>query len=108
VKEAELRERAVCAHCERKIGEGGMPIFYTVRLERHMVDMNAAKAQTGLAMMLGSARLASVMGPDEEMTTPMMEPGTITICERCSTESICVAMLAEYVYVNAATEKEAT
>jgi len=47
-------------------------------------------------MMLGGhAALAMVMGRDEEMTIPMMEPVTITVCEDCGTKSTSVVIMAE-------------
>lgn len=101
MKEAELRQQATCAHCQRKIGESRRPMFYTVTIARHGIDLAAVRRQQGLAMMLGwgvgSGFIANVMGPDEEMTIPLMETGTITICEDCSTNNVCVSQLAEYV-----------
>jgi hypothetical protein len=98
MKEAELRAAAICAHCKKKIGEARVPLFYRVTINRHMLDLPALQRQNGLAMMLGgNGRLASVMGPDEEMTENLMNHAhAITICENCSTEQICVAQLAEY------------
>lgn len=96
MNEEELRKRAVCAHCDQKIGSTGIPLFYTVTIARHGIDVAAVRAQAGLEMMLGNVRLAQVMGPNADMTHTIMEPATITICERCSTADLCVAQLAEY------------
>lgn len=96
MNEGELRKRAVCAHCQQKIGNAGVPLFYTVTIARHGINIEAVRAQAGLEMMFGSVALAQVMGPNEEMTRTIMEPLTITICERCSTQDVCVAQLAEY------------
>lgn len=41
------------------------------------------------------AQLAGVMGPDEEMTKPVMDPVEFTVCENCCTTPTCVAALAE-------------
>jgi hypothetical protein len=96
MKEKELRECATCALCGEKIGKSGMPMFWRVRIERHGIDLSAVQRQTGLAMMLGGhAGIAAAMGPDEEMTKPLMEPVTITVCEPCGTKSTMVAALAE-------------
>lgn len=94
MKEKELRESATCAICGNKIGKCGQPMFWRVRIERHGIDAGAVHRATGLGMMLGGA-LASVMGPDEEMTKPLMDPVTLTVCEGCCTASTCVAALAE-------------
>ena len=64
----------------------GLPLFWRVRIERFGISAPAVQRQTGLAMLLGSAALASVMGPDEDLASPMMEPKTVTICDTCGTE----------------------
>ena len=97
MKEQELRQAAVCGLCHRKVLESGIPLFYRIRIERHGINLGAVQRQAGLEMQLGnSVRLAQVMGPDEEMTRPMMEPIEFTVCEECSTnQRHCVARLAE-------------
>lgn len=86
MKEKELREHAVCSICTEKIGHTGLPIFWTVVIERHGVDLNAARRQDGLAMMIGEA-LASVMCHDEEMTQTLLGPINLTVCEECALEN---------------------
>lgn len=43
------------------------PIFYRVTVEQFVLDARAIERQAGLAMMLGSAVVAAVMGPDEDI-----------------------------------------
>jgi hypothetical protein len=100
MKEKELRKCATCALCKKKILESGMPFFYRVRIERHGVKADAVRRQAGLEMMLnGCVALAQVMGPDEDMTMPLMDPITFTVCEDCSTDHErqrhCIARFAE-------------
>ena len=95
MKEDELRSVAKCANCGRLFGQTGYPTFYRVKIERYIVDLRAVRRQDGLAMMLGSSTLASVMGPDEDLAKPVMEPVTITICEQCSQHDLSLAILAE-------------
>ena len=95
MKEKELRENAVCSVCKQKIGKSGLPVFWRVTVERHGIKADAVQRQTGLGMMLGNPYLASVMGPDEEMTIPLMDTVKLTVCESCCTKSVCVAELAE-------------
>lgn len=85
MKEKELRERTDCTFCGNKIGSTGLPVFWTAKIQRHMVDLNAIKRQDGLAQMIGSPALAGVMGPDEEMTKPMGE-WDVTVCEDCASK----------------------
>lgn len=95
MKEAELRRYATCSLCGQKIGHTGLPLFWTVTIERFGVDMQAVQRQQGLAMFLGSAALAMHMGADEQMARRVMEPVTLSVCESCAKDSKCVAALAE-------------
>lgn len=93
MKERELRNHLRCDGCGNQIAHTGLPIFWRVRVERFGVDINAAKRQDGLAAFIGSTALASIMGPDEEMTINLMEPKTITFCDECAvTRPISIAL----------------
>lgn len=95
MKEKELREVAICAMCENKIGHTGLPLFWRVRIRRYGLKTDAIKRQQGLTMMLdGHALLAQVMGPDEDMAEKILET-EITVCEKCAMDQTCVAALAE-------------
>lgn len=94
MKESEIRQHAQCSLCGRKIGQGGIH-FYTVRVEQYVVDPAAAWRQTGLAMAMGSAMLASFMGPDEDMAHRTSQV-RLTMCGECGiSETLPVAALAE-------------
>ena len=85
MREAELREVCTCAHCGKKIGETGLPLFYRVTIERHGIDLKAVQRQQGLTMMLGgNAAIAQAMGADEHLTIRLVDPFTVTVCEPCS------------------------
>ena len=94
MKEKELRKHAQCGVCKKKIGHAGLPMFWIVRIERHGITVDAVQRQDGLAAMLGSSAIASVMGTDDEMTRPLMEPLTVTVCEPCAMKQVCIAQLA--------------
>ena len=85
-----------CALCGKGMMHAGVPLFYRVTIERHGVILRNIQRQDGLAQFMGSPMLAQAMGDDREMTQPMMEPITVTICEACSTLPVLVAMLAEH------------
>ena len=85
MKERELRQHATCSLCNKPIGHTGLPLFWTVKIERFGLNVDAIRRQTGLGMMIG-AQLACVMGPDDDMTEPVMDPVTLTVCENCATE----------------------
>ncbi len=95
MKEQELRKRATCGVCGKKIGHTGLPLFWTLKIERHGVKANAVRRQDGLAAMLGSSEIARVMGTDEEMTTSLMKPVTVTVCESCAMGTVCIGQVVE-------------
>ena len=85
MKEVELRNHADCWNCKKKIGHTGLPLFWRVTVERFGIDLAAARRQDGLAALLaGHSGLAQVMGRDEDMAKPMMEPVVLTLCEQCA------------------------
>lgn len=96
MKEKELREVSTCGICGKKIGACGIPIFYRVRIETHVIDMAAVQRQQGLGMMLGgNGMLAAVMGPDEQMTKQPFKPAELTVCGACVVTETCVSHLQE-------------
>ena len=98
MKEVELRQYAKCGNCGQKIlSRAGLPIFYLLTIERLGVDLRALQRQDGLAEYLRSTELARIMGPDAELTQPLMEPLKVAICEACSTDpkALPIAALVE-------------
>lgn len=95
MKEKELRKASTCGVCGNLFGHAGLPIFWRIKIERFGVNMKAVVSQDGLAQMIGSSRLAQVMGTDADMTFPMMDPVKVTICEHCITGPVNIAALAD-------------
>jgi hypothetical protein len=94
MKENELRKHATCSICKKGIGHTGLPLFWTVKLERHGVKLNVVRRQDGLTAMLGgNALLAQVMGTDEDMTQ-LMESVELTVCETCAVSDVNIMVLA--------------
>lgn len=83
MKEAELRKRATCSRCNKKLGETGSPVFAVVRQQDYIINLEAVRRQDGLGQMLGDGRLAMHMGPNEEMATPAPEAVDVTLCALC-------------------------
>lgn len=85
MREDELRKHATCSACRKKIGHTGLPMFWTLTIDRHGIDHGALARNAGLTMMLGGhAALARAMGPNEEMTQKMMDTRELTLCESCA------------------------
>jgi hypothetical protein len=94
VREKELRESSICANCGKPFGHTQLPIFFRVTIEQLGVDIEAIRRQDGLAALLGgSSAIAMVMGADEEMTKPLREPVTVTLCYDCAVSPVCVLEL---------------
>lgn len=90
MKELDLRKHTTCAICrqpvfKRKAHE--FPgLFWTVKVQRWGLDMEACNRQQGLGMMLGGrGDIARVMGPDEDLAKQMAE-AELTVCESCAGE----------------------
>lgn len=83
MKERELAKHTTCKLCNRLITAGGLPLFWCVTVERHGLDARAMRRQAGLGMVLGNAALASIMGPDEDLTQTLLEPVKLIVCESC-------------------------
>ncbi len=86
MKEDELRANAVCSICKNKIGQAMLPSFWTLDVERHMLNLDALERQQGLTMMLGGhAGLAGALGPNEDMTRSVLKKH-LSVCERCASK----------------------
>jgi len=106
MREQELRKASTCCVCGKKIGQAKLPFFWRVTIERHGLDLGPINRQQGLAMLLGgNAMLAQVMGQDEEMTVPLMDPVTVTVCDICGMADLCLAALAEVAETASATDE---
>lgn len=83
MKERELREHSVCCVCKQKIGRGG-PTFSILSFDVYTLNIEALQRQQGLTMFLGgSASLAQVMGPNEDMAD-LVSSTKFTLCGNCS------------------------
>ena len=87
MKEKELREHATCSICKKKIGHTNLPLFWTVVVERHGINLSAIRRGDALGVYLGSSTLAEVMGTSEEMTETLLGPIKLTVCEVCAGEN---------------------
>lgn len=96
MRELELREFAVCDICRKKIGESRIPFFYKVSVETHHLDGGAIQRKTGLELVTGSPLLATVLGPDEPMTTVPGGCTTVSVCYNCAVRNgALVALIPE-------------
>ncbi len=93
MKQSELQK---CIVCNKGMMHTGIPLFYKVTFARMGVDMGAVQRQNGLEQMLGgSAALASVFSPNEDIASPIDGESTVLICEECSCKQIVLAEIAE-------------
>lgn len=96
MREDELRKHAECSNCRKPIGHTGLPLFWTVKIQRHGLKVDALQRNTGLTMFFGgNAQMARIMGADEELTQPIMNEEEFTLCEDCAIMSINLMALIE-------------
>lgn len=86
MKQTEVKK---CAICEKGVMHNNCPTFYTVKMQRHMLDLMVCQRQTGLEMQLGgSAQLANVMGSNEDLSHPVSKEIDVWICQDCAQEHL--------------------
>ena len=85
MKYKELMDRAVCSICGRKIGRGNCPQFFTIKVNLYLLNIPAINRCDGLAAIFdGSARLADVMGADEDLAMKTHINVDLTLCFECA------------------------
>lgn len=95
MKEKELREIAECRLCKKPFGASGIPIFYRVKVETYVADLSAIARQAGFTQSLGgSAALALVMGPDENMAE-LVDTEHVTVCGACAINQTSISELMD-------------
>lgn len=92
------REIRPCDACGKRLaagGHGGRPSmqFFRLKAENHLLNGPAISRQAGLEQMLGSAAIAAVMGPDEDLSGVACE-SDLLVCQDCSMRHS-LAMLLE-------------
>lgn len=89
----ELLEHPNCTHCGRKLGQCNSIFSWRVTLEQHGINLPALQRQHGLAMFLGSGKLAQIMGGDEDATKRIDDPLTLHVCGECATKPAVLMIL---------------
>jgi hypothetical protein len=89
-----------CVHCGKGVVHTGVPLFYRVTIERMGIDARAVARQTGLEMMLGGhAKIANIMGPNDDIGLPIGPANEGLLCEQCAHDyEICFAEIADAMY----------
>lgn len=83
IRESELVKLGNCAVCNKSLlTQGKIGLFYRVKIERHGFDAAAVHRAAGLHMHVGP--LATIMGPDEELTTRIDGPVDRVVHEECA------------------------
>ena len=93
MKQYQLTNLGACCRCHKKLAQTASPMFFTLKVERWMLDIMAVQRQIGLEMQIGP--LAGVMGPDEDLAEKIGESKTMMICIECSFRDVVIAALAE-------------
>ncbi len=75
-----------CIACSKPFMHSGAIQFYKLRVGSFIVNLDAARRQHGLEMMLGSPRVAQVMGPDDDMAVAVCAHD-VCVCQTCALET---------------------
>lgn len=74
-----------CALCDKGMMHARGMTFYILTIQRMGIDVGAVRRQDALEQMMGgSAVLASVMGPNEDLCVPLHKPEPVWICDPCA------------------------
>lgn len=99
MREDELRQFAKCIVCGQGIGQAGSPMFFTLTLERYVVNLRAIRQQQGLGEFFGGGeaghKLASIMGADPEMAHKVGGPVKRSVCMGCLTHNSTLCVMLE-------------
>ena len=77
------REIKACALCDKGVAYGSNFMFWRLRFDRAAVNPRGVEQQHGLELMLGSPRLATIMGADPDIAKVLDGPHDVWICEPC-------------------------
>lgn len=92
MKQTELQK---CAICAKGMMHDGQPWFYRLSIDQMVIDARAVQRQHGLEQVVGNARIAHALGPQEDMAQKMAGV-TICVCAKCALmESLPVAVLMD-------------
>jgi hypothetical protein len=84
IKQTKIRK---CVLCGKGVAHSGHPLFFRISVERCGLNRDAIIRQSGLEQMLGGhAKLANVMGPDEDMAQVIDFQRNLWVCVPCSNE----------------------
>jgi hypothetical protein len=87
LKEAELVKLGNCAACGNPLlAHAGVPFFFKLTMSRAGFDPNAIRRRVGLEMQMGSAALAQVMGPNEDIAKVIDGPVDVVVHESCASD----------------------
>lgn len=75
------RDFEKCVSCGRGMAAAGVH-FFRVEVEQFVFDCRAIERQVGLQMIVGSAELAAVLGPDEDLAVGVLKRRGL-LCADC-------------------------
>lgn len=82
-----------CAGCGKGVMHNNVMIFYKINVANMAVNLDAVRRQHGLEMMMGSATIAHIMGPDEDMAQVVGTDHDGLVCLDCAMTKPVVELL---------------
>lgn len=90
IKQSDMKP---CALCKKGVAHDANILFWRLRFDRLGLDLSAVQAQRGLELMLGSAEIANVMGPNRDIAKVIDGPHEVMVCEPCVEQRLLGLML---------------
>lgn len=92
LKQDEIRP---CIQCGKPLCADRQLTFYDVQIRRLVVDLSAVQRQHGLELLVGSPKIAAVMGPNEDIAKEFARV-RVFVFQKCAGYSdMCLAQLVE-------------
>ncbi len=83
-----------CCKCNKGVMHTGLPLFWTIDIQRWGVNANAVQRQHGMEQFFGgNVALADVFGDGAPIASPINDPLKHFICEECVLSSVDMAQL---------------
>lgn len=89
MKQSEIQK---CAVCGLGLMHGGNVTAYRFKVDHLVMDLRAIQRQHGLEQFLGSAPMAAIMGPNEDLAKEITTAVGL-VCEPCAIETPIAVLL---------------
>jgi hypothetical protein len=84
-----------CALCRKGVMHTGLPLFYQIEVQRHSINVGEVQRMHGMEQFMGGQIALARIFHDPDITQPVSDKLTLSICETCALHPHPLAMLIE-------------